>query len=153
MAHTDTEETTEEKHEVTGVEAAWVQAKHSPLILEDGETITVDYIQNSTEIMRSIDSLTAESKWDCSCGTQLASWQEVEQHFREVGQDATNAVQMDDTHQKQATTETVEVEKDTLRTFLTWAHGDSATDVAPDKVTAADEELWSALDGDDSEAA
>lgn len=68
-----------QRHVVTATEPVWLSMKHVPG--EDGEALS---IPGSRQPEKLIGTHVEESTYECSCGEELASWFEVQQHYLEL---------------------------------------------------------------------
>lgn len=70
---------TDPEHVVTATEPAWVVEDHAPN--NDGEP---EPINGRLEIKDLIESHYDEATYECTCGADLADWDDVQTHFKEV---------------------------------------------------------------------
>lgn len=68
----------DEDHIVTAEEPAWTEQRHRP-----GDRGTPEVVPDSLELYPlGINGI--ESKYTCTCGAELRSWKDVQDHFKEV---------------------------------------------------------------------
>lgn len=68
-------------HTVTATEPAWVEQKHEP------DETGMPHPVSEPETQGIIDDFYQESTYECTCGEDLSSWDEVVAHFDEVSND------------------------------------------------------------------
>lgn len=71
--------TNDTEHIVTSLEPCWVKDEHAPN--DDGNP---EPISGRLETQDIIESHYDESEYECSCGAELDSWDDVQTHFQEV---------------------------------------------------------------------
>ncbi len=71
-----------DNHIVTATEPAWTEQQHRPK--DNG---TPETVPDSLEL-RLLDNSGFEPEYSCTCGANLRSWLDVEEHFEEVVNDS-----------------------------------------------------------------
>lgn len=66
------------EHIVTATEPAWAEQQHRP-----GDDGKPEIVPDTLEL-HPLDAMGYEATYYCTCGTELHSWEEVREHFKEV---------------------------------------------------------------------